>query len=239
MILVDRLKHGLAVLPLIVLAACGGTQPADVESDDNAMSADAGEDSAAAVSPGASSSDYVSDLMEARVIRWSVVGDYAGEDLILNVSTSAYAPVTDRAELTFDYTNEGNGGLTGEPKVVNFPSVMGALRNGAEGCRAPTVSGPYEHSTIEQLKDGFGGQLTMVVRTDYPAGAVPVACTEGNQASPARTATSETDFIVPGIGMLMMGDQYGSDEVRVAPDKRSFIVKRYGWTYTYTPTRVR
>ena len=239
MILLRRLRHGLTVLPLIVLTACGGSQPADVEADDDARSADAIEDSAMPASGGGSTGDHVAELMDARVIRWSVVGDYAGEELILNVGTNGYAPVTDHVELTFDYTNEGNGGLTGEPKVVNFPSEMGALRNGAEGCRAPTVSGPYEHSTIEQLKNGFGGQLTMVVRTDYPQGAVPVACTGGDQASPARSSTTETDFIVPGIGMLTMADALTGDDLRVAPDKRSFIVKRYGWTYTYTPSRVR
>ena len=96
-----------------------------------------------------------------------------------------------------------------------------------------------EHSTIEQLKAGLGGQLTMVVRTDYPAGDVPVACTGGNQHSPASASTTETDFIVPGIALLMMGDQLTGDDIRVSPDKRSLIVKRDGWTYTYTPSKVR
>ena len=40
------------------------------------------------------------------------------------------------------------------------------------------------------------GQLSMVVRTDYPAG-----------------------------------------DIRVSPDKRSLIVNRDGWTYTYTPSK--
>ncbi len=232
------LATALATLPLLALVACGDPKPASEGPDDTTMSAREAEDDTPA--PGGSSSTAdVSDLTSARVIHWAVVGDYSGEELILNVGTSGYAPVTDHVVLSFDYTNEGNGGLTGKPEITNFPSVTGALRNGADGCRAPTVSGAYEHSTIEQLKDGFGGQLTMVVRTDYPMGQVPVACTGGNQPSPARTSTTETAFIVPGIGLLTMGDQLTGDDMRVSPDKRSLIVKQAGWTYTYTPTKVR
>jgi hypothetical protein len=49
---------------------------------------------------------------------------------------------------------------------------MGVLRNGAQGCRAPVVTGHYEHSSIESITDGLGGQIAMKVRTDYPAGSV-------------------------------------------------------------------
>lgn len=231
-----------AALPLLALVACG-----DPKSDADATPAGAtatsespaatGRDAPTASGP--ASMEAITDLASSTVIHWSVVGDYSGDDLILNVGTSGHAPVTDHVEIGFDYTTEGNGGLTGEPAVTNFASVMGALRNGADGCRAPTVSGSYEHSTIEQLKAGLGGQLTMVVRTDYPAGDVPVACTGGNQHSPASASTTETDFIVPGIALLMMGDQLTGDDIRVSPDKRSLIVKRDGWTYTYTPSKVR
>lgn len=231
-----------AALPLLALVACGDpTSNADATP---AGAAAASESPAATgqntpTASGPASMKAIADLASSTVIHWSVVGDYSGEDLILNVGTSGYAPVTDHVEIGFDFTTEGNSGLTGEPAVTNFASVMGALRNGADGCRAPTASGSYEHSTIEQLNAGPGGQLTMVVRTDYPAGDVPVACTGGNQHSPARSSTTETDFIVPGIALLMMGDQLTGDDIRVSPDKRSLIVKRDGWTYTYTPSKVR
>lgn len=177
--------------------------------------------------------------MAATVIHWSVVGDYEGEALILNVGTSGYAQVKDHVEIGFDITTAGNGGLVGTPTFKDAPTQIGSLRNGAKGCRAPTVSGRYEHSTITSLKDGLGGQLAMTVRTDYPAGAVPVACTGGNQASPARSSTTHQDLIVPGIMLLAMGDQMSGKDVRVSKDKKSLIVKRGGWTYTYTPTKVR
>lgn len=176
---------------------------------------------------------------DATVIRWNVVGHYEGEDLILNVGTSGYAPVKDHVEITFETTTEGNGGLVGTPTIVNFPSEMGALRNGAEGCRAPTVSGAYEHATVERVEDGLGGQLAMTVRTDYPEGEVPVACTGGGQASQKRVSTGRVELMVPGIMLLAMGDQAASATLQVASDRKSLVVKQDGWTYTYTPTKVR
>jgi hypothetical protein len=183
--------------------------------------------------------DIMMKWADASVIRWTVVGDYEGEDLILNVGTSGYATVTDHVEITFDYTTEGNGGLVGTPSFVDSPTQMGALRNGADGCRAPTVSGHYERATTESLENGLGGQLAMMVRTDYPAGAVPVACTGGDQTSPARSSTEQEDFIVPGIVLLAMGEEMTGEDVRISKDKQSLIMKRDGWTYTYTPTKVR
>lgn len=176
---------------------------------------------------------------DATVIRWHVVGDYEGEDLILNVSTSGYGQVKDHVEISFEYTNEGNGGLLGTPTVINATTELGALRNGADGCQAPTISGDYEHATIERIENGLSGQLAMIVRTDYPAGTVPIMCSGKGEPSAARSTTTQEDLIVPGIMMLAMGDEAASDELQIAKDKKSMIIKRNGWNYVYTPTKVR
>ena len=116
---------------------------------------------------------------------------------------------------------------------------MGALRNGAEGCRAPTVTPPlYEHWTIEKIEEGLGGTVALTVRTNFPEGQVPLACTSGNQASPARVTTTQVDLPIPSIALLMMGDQLSGD-VQLSADKRSIIYKSGGWTYGYTPSKVR
>lgn len=199
--------------------------------------------SSATFLPGAVRAQMDMNLMmywgDATVIRWHVVGDYEGEEMILNVSTLGYAPVRDHVEITFEYTNEGNGGLLGEPLFVDSPTEMGELRNGEPSCRTPTVSGRYEHATIESIEDGLGGQLAMTVRTDYPEGKVAGFCTGGDQASPARSSTDRVDLSVPGIMLLAMGNEAASPELQVAPDKKSLIVKRDGWTYVYTPTKVK
>lgn len=231
----QRLVAVTVALPLFLFAACGGETP-DAEANSGTPS------SGATNRPDASqagSMGTVADLASAPALHWTVVGDYAGDALILNVSTSGYAPVTDHVEMSFDISNDGNLTLVGEPTITNSATVMGALRNGGVGCRAPTMSGRYEHATIEQVKAGLGGMPAMVVRTDYPEGAVPVACTGGNQRSPARTSSTETELPLPGVAVLMMGDQLTGEEMRLTPDKRSIIVKKLGWTYTFTPSRGR
>lgn len=71
----------------------------------------------------------------------------------------------------------------------------------------------------------------MTVRTDFPAGSVPVTCRSGgDQPSPARSSTTQVDFIVPGIALPTMGDQMPAGDVAVSQDQRSLIVRRHGWT---------
>ncbi len=224
-----------ATITIALLAhavACSKTAPPDTSDTIESTSA---ADHAAAAAP----ANDPGELLSAKVIHWSVVGDYTGEVLVLDVGTSGYAPVTDHVEIGFDYTSEGNGGLVGTPAFVDSTSQLGALRNGARGCRAPLVTGHYEHSSIESITNGLGGQLAMQIRTDYPEGSVPVACTGGNQASPAHSESTQVDFLVPSVALLSMGDQMPAGDISVSRDKRSIIIKTAGWTYTYTPTRLR
>lgn len=215
----------------LTLASCG---PAENAGDAAPATGTAGD--AQAAQPASSSQD----LLEATVIHWSVVGDFAGEVLVLNAGTNGWAPATDHVEFAYDFTLEGNTGLTGTPTFSNFPSTMGALRNGAEGCRAPTITPPpYEHWTIEKIEQGLGGTVAVTVRTDYPEGQVPVACTGGNQRSPARVQTNQVDLAIPSVALLTMGDLPAGMGYRLSSDRRSLIVEQNGWTFVYTPSRVR
>jgi hypothetical protein len=210
--------HDVVVLTLVVaVGACIQEPPATAQMD----------------------MDLMMKWADATVVHWSVVGDYEGEELILNVATNGLAMVEDHVEIGFDYTSAGNGGLVGTPTFTDRPTELGALRNGAEGCRTPTIAGTYEHSTIESIEDGLGGQLAMTVRTDYPAGEVASLCSEGSQSSPARSTTTQEDLIVPAVTLLAMGDELDGGEISVSKDKKSLIVKRGGWTYRYTPTKVK
>jgi len=172
-----------------------------------------------------------------QVVHYSVAGDDDGEAHVVQAGTGGIAPVRDHVEIAFDY-DITKGTLVGSATFKDATTKMGALRNGAKGCRPPTISGTYEHSTIESLKQGLSGQLAMMVRTDYPAAQMTVACTGGNQAVAPRSETQQEDFIVPGIMMLAMGDTLTGD-LTVSKDAKSFIVKRAGWTYIYTPAKVR
>lgn len=226
--------RGAMVAALLGLAACGQAETA-IDTPDAAAPAVAEQTQGPAV-PATSS---VEDLLAATVIHWSVVGDFDDEVMVLNAGTNGYARVTDHVEFAYDFTLEGNTGLTGTPTFVNFPSSMGALRNGADGCRAPTVSGqPYEHWTVEKIEAGIGAAVALTVRTNYPEGQVPVACSGGNQTSAARVEVEEVQLPIPGIALLMMGDQLTGD-VRLSPDRRSVVHKDGGWTFVSTPSKVR
>ncbi len=230
----------VAAASIIILASCGPAKPAaDAAPAPFAPLAASLPAVAASSEPAGQATSSVQDLMAATVIHWSVVGDFEGDALILNVGTNGYAPVTDHVAFAYDFTLEGNTGLAGTPTFANFPSTMGALRNGAEGCRAPTSAPPpYEHWTIEKIEEGLGGTVALTVRTNFPEGQVPVACTGGNQASPAHATTTQVDLPIPSIAYLMMGDQLTGD-VQLSKDKHSIIYKSGGWTYAFAPRKVR
>jgi len=176
--------------------------------------------------------------MDVTVVHYAVTGDYEGEVLVVNSGTNGLATVKDHVEIGFDY-DISNARLVGTPTFKDAATEMGTIRNGAEGCRPPTISGTFEYSTIESLTEGMGGQLQMNVRRDYPAAQMTVACTGGNQPVEPYSTTEQTELLVPGVMMLAMGAALTGDDLRVSKDGTSFIVKKAGWTYTYTPTRVK
>lgn len=192
-----------------------------------------------AVSPAAA--QFNMEIMQkwgaVAVIRYAVVGVSAADTLVVNAGTNGLAAVKDRVELVFDW-DQTQAKLVGEPAIKNFPSELGAIRNGADGCRAPTLAGKYEHFTVVSLKEGLGGQLAMSVRKDFPGGAVPVACTGGSQAVPAKSETRTEDLVVPGIMILAMPPQPGAN-LSVSADGKSMVFTDKGWIWTYTPTPVR
>ena len=242
----SALKVGYAIVAagsMIVLASCQPAPTAEAASTSDTPQAasepDTGPDTGNVTEAAGMPATNVQDLLTATVIHWSAVGDYAGDVMVLDAGTNGYAPVTDHVEFAYDFTLEGNTGLTGTPTFKNFPSTTGALRNGAEGCRAPTISGaPYEHWTIEKIEQGIGGAVALTVRSDFPEGQVPVACTGGNQPSPARAKATHVELPIPSVSFFMMGDQLTGD-IQLSADKRSIIHKRDGWTFVYTPRKVR
>jgi hypothetical protein len=171
------------------------------------------------------------------VVRYTVVGAYAADTLIVNAGTNGYATVKDRVEMVFDW-DQTTAKLVGEPTLKNFPAEVGAMRNGAKGCRAPALNGAYEHFTLVSLKEGLGGQLAMSVRSDFPAADMPVACTGGSQAVPAKSVTRSEELAVPGTMILAMPKAVGGAQT-VSADGKSVVFVDKGWTWTYTPAPVR
>jgi len=210
-----RLRRGRGALVAGLVAAASFAAPATAQFD----------------------AEIMQKWMTVTVVHYAVTGVYAADTLIVNAGTSGYAEVEDRVEIGFDW-DQTEAKLVGEPTIENLPSKTGALRNGADGCRAPTLGGPYEHFTLQSLTDGLAGQLAMSVQRDFPAAEMPVACTGGSETVPARTETEIGDFVVPGTMILAMPQEAGG-QLTVSPDGESMIFVDKGWTWTYTPTPVR
>ena len=171
------------------------------------------------------------------IVHYAVVGTYAADTLIVNAGTNGFAEVKDTVEVSFDW-DQTQGKLVGEPTIENFPSELGALRNGADGCRPPALNGSYEHFTLLSLTEGLGGQLAMSIQRDSPAADMTVACTGGSESVPASSTTESSEFAVPGTMILAMPVEAGGP-LTVSPDGTSMIFVDKGWTWTYTPTPVR
>lgn len=178
--------------------------------------------------------DVLQKWMTVTVVHYAVTGEFNGSAMVVDAGTNGIAQVGDRVEIGFDY-DQTTATLVGEPSIRNFPSTLGDLRNGAEGCTPPTLHGTYEHFTLISLKGGLSGQLEMTVQRDYPAADISQVCTGGAESVQARSVTEVEPFTVPGVMVLAMPlDPTGS--LTVSGDRATMTQAQDGWTWTYTPT---
>ena len=75
----------------------------------------------------------------------------------------------------------------------------------------------------------------MQVQRTYPAASVIQFCTGAPKAVAAETETTPEEFGVVSP-MIFAMPSTGSNDVTISADKKSIIVKKDGWTWTYTPT---
>ena len=181
--------------------------------------------------------DVMQKWMTVTVVHYAVVGEYSADTLIVNAGTSGYAEVKDRVEINFDW-DQTEAKLVGEPTFKNFASEMGALRNGAEGCQVPTLDGPYEHFTLQSVKQGMSAQLALTAQRNYPAAGMPRDCTGGPESVPAKSEELNEELTVPGTMILAMEMEAGGNPT-ISPDGNSLIFTDKGWTWTYTLTPVK
>ena len=181
--------------------------------------------------------DVMQKWMTVTVVHYAVVGEYSVDTLIVDAGTNGRAEVKDQVEINFDW-DQTEGKLVGEATFKNLPSMMGALRNGADGCQVPTLDGPYEHFTLQSVKPGIGAQLALTAQRDYPAAGMPRNCTGGLESVPAKSVVVNEGLTVPGTMMLAMELEAGGN-LTISPAGNSLIFTDKGWTWTYTPTPVK
>ena len=85
------------------------------------------------------------------------------------------------------------------------------------------------------IKDGLAGSLEMQVQQIYPAANVIQFCTGAPEAVATKTERRREEFIVVSPVIFAM-PATGNKDVTISADKKSIVVKKGGWTWTYTPT---
>jgi hypothetical protein len=108
------------------------------------------------------------------------------------------------------------------PTFQNTKSTVSNLRDREPTCLPPVLEGEYEFYELLSVKNGLGGALEFQVKTTHPIVEVAQSRTASRKAVPAYVR-----FAMP---------MPKSDDLAATPDKKSFIVKKDGWVWTWTPT---
>ena len=169
----------------------------------------------------------------ADVIGYHIVGVYAGKPYIAS-DGSGLADVTDRVVIDLKW-KLSEMKLVGTPTFQNTKSVLTNPKDKEPSCLPPVLKGEYEHYEVRSIKEGPGGALELQVETTYPVVEIAQSCTASRKAVPASRKTRPEELVLPSPVMMGM-PLPDSDDLRVSKDKKSMIVKKAGWTWTFTPS---
>jgi hypothetical protein len=171
----------------------------------------------------------------AETVRYHIVGVYqARTNVIGDPNWIGYADVTDRVTIDLKWSLTESK-MVGAPALQNEKSEIKNLRNYEPKCLPPVLKGDYEHFDLLEIKEGLGGALGLIARTTYPAAQVAQFCTGAYKSIAPKIVTQPMEFVVPSPVMMAM-PLPDSDALRVSADKKSLIVKKDGWTWTFTPS---
>lgn len=169
----------------------------------------------------------------ADVVRYHIVGAYQSQTYIAG-DGSGLADVTDHVviDLTWKLSESK---LVGTPTFQNTKTTLTNLRDREPSCLAPVLKGEYEHYELLGVKDGQAGALELQVKTIYPLVEIAQSCTASRKPVPAKVDTRPEELVVPSPVMLGM-PLSGSNDLSISGDKKSLVVKKAGWTWTFTPS---
>ena len=171
----------------------------------------------------------------AEIVRYHIVGVYQGKtDVIGDANWIGYADVTDGVVIDLDWKLSGTM-LVGTPAIQNRKSEARNLRNYQPGCQPPVLKGEYEHFDLLAIKAGQGTTIELQVRTTYPASEVVQSCSGTHKPLPALIDTRREEMVVPSPVMLAM-QLPATDDLSISRDRKSFVVRKKGWTWTFTPS---
>jgi hypothetical protein len=171
----------------------------------------------------------------ADIVRYHIVGTYQSQSYIAG-DGSGLGDVTDHVviDLTWKLSESK---LVGTPTFQNTKTTVTNLRDREPSCLAPVLKGEYEHYELLGIKDGQAGALELQVKTIYPLVEIAQSCTASRKPVPAKIYTRPEELVVPSPVMLGM-PLSGSNDLSISGDKKSLVVKKAGWTWTFTPSPV-
>ncbi len=169
------------------------------------------------------------------IVDYHVVGVYQGRANVSgDASWIAWVDVTDRVVIDLRW-KLAESKLVGTPVIQNGKSDVRNPRNPEPSCLPPVLKGEYEHYELQAVRQGLAGALELQVKTSYPAVDVVQSCTGTRKSIPASSKVRPEELSVPSPVMLGMALP-DSDNLRASPDRKSLVVKKAGWTWTFTPT---
>lgn len=171
------------------------------------------------------------------IVHFDVVGEISDKHVqIPPTDADLYGDVIDRVTLSFDWNRENNVPV-GPFTFQNVPAKVTNLVAIEKGCPVGSLSGPYEHFDIVQVK-AAQGVLELVGKRVHPDTMVTEAC--GSRPRPYKGAVvSQTErTMVPDPVMLAIAAVSNVKTIKVSPDGKSIVISALNnnWVWTFTPT---
>jgi hypothetical protein len=168
----------------------------------------------------------------AKSIHYVVEGVHEGP-ASMTATMGGVGDVTDRISMTLEWSLT-EGKLVKPAVFRNQPSEVKNLRDREPKCVPPILKGAYEHATVLEVAAGYGTDIHVKYERLYPAVEVAQFCS-GRRTIPAQKKIEMMQVVVPSPMLLAMGVP-GNNDLSFSADRKSMIVKREGWTWTFTPS---
>lgn len=172
----------------------------------------------------------------ADLVRYHIVGVHQGPEPVAS-DGAGQADITDRVVIDLTW-KLSEARMVGVPAIQNFKSTASKLRDREPSCLPPVLKGDFEFYELLAISESFGGAIRLEARTTYPVVEVAQFCTASRKAVPAKVDDASEDLAVPSPVLFGMPVQE-SDELAISPDRKSLIVRKGGWTWTFTPSIAR
>lgn len=169
------------------------------------------------------------------VVHYDVVGEISDKHVqIPPTDADLYGDVVDRVTLSFDWNRE-KGVPVGPITFQNVPAKVTNLVAIEKGCPVGSLSGPYEHFEIVQVKAGQGG-MELVGKRIHPDTMVTEAC--GSKPRPYKGAVVPMSQQIMVLDPVMLAFPQTVKTIKVTPDGKSIVVSALNnnWVWTFTPT---